>query len=380
MKNWVKSSRIQLILILTLGLILRLIFCFGLSLPHQHTDSYMYLDQANALIAGKYINYAPNGYPFLLAACIKLLGYNLLIVTSLCINVILGTWTIWLVYHIAFQTFRNTFIAIIAATLMALYPNQLNYTRWILTEIPCTFLLVLSIYLYFKNQKFFSGLSLGVSVLFRTPLLPIGLLLLGIELVVNRKIAYSLIGGLVLPLLFIGSYCYLKTGKFSITGNETVNVIYAVSSYTDSTNGEIDWGAAERHPEIKTSSRAWKLYFDHAKHHPLKFIKQRLSSFWELWGFYPSSLGGSRGIGSRIIIGISNLFLIICAGWAFWKNRAYSKVYVIIAPFLSLTAIYVLLVSLARYTVPMEPFLIILTSWTVGHLGSRMHNTHYKYN
>jgi hypothetical protein len=365
MKNWIKPNGLWLMGILTVGLVMRIAFCFFLSLTHLHTDTFMYFHQAFAILAGKYINYAPNGYPLLIALSIKLFSPQLLNYSLLWTNIIMGTCTIWLVYQITLMTFKNRMTALIAAGLMALYPNQLNYTRWILTEIPCTFFLVACFYLYLKNFQYASGLMLGFSALFRTPILPIGLLIAGYHLLSKGKVAYKLLAGLILPLLMIASYCYFVTGRFSITGNETVNVVYAVSSYTKETKGEIDWTAPKHHPEITTSSQAWKLYFIHAKKNPIQFIRQRISSLWELWGFYPTSLGGTRGVPSRLLIGLCNLVLIIGSGWCFWKNKKKRQIYLILLPFLSLSAIYTLLVSLARYTVPMEPFLIILTSWSI---------------
>jgi len=328
----------------------------------------MYFYQSNALLRGEYINYAPNGYPIVIATLSHFIKASLLDDTLLWINIIVGTLTIGLLYKIGSLIFKKPKIALIASLLLALYPNQLNYTRWILTEIPCTFFLVAGYYLYIKNNNFLSGIVVGIASLFRTPVIIVGILISGYNFFIHRKVSLKLLGGLSIPLICIGSYCFLCTGKFAITGNETVNVVYAIASYTKATNGEIDWNAPKRHPEIKNSSQAWKAYLTHACKYPLEFVKTRLNSFWELWGFYPSSLGGTRTVASRLLIGVCNLFLFVGCLWCLWKNYKKKWIYLFLIPICSLSSIYILLVSMARYTVPMEPFMIILTSWSIADL------------
>lgn len=367
-KIFIMFQRKILIVILLTGFLLRFIFCFWLHLPHLHTDTFMYFSQATAFEHGEYINYAPNGYPFIIALIREAFNFLDQNMVLLWMNIIFGTASIWLVHQIAFQVFAKKNIALLAAALMAIYPNQLNYTRWILTEIPCVFFILVSYYAYLSKRHFWGGVLLGMASLIRTTLIPVGLLIVVYELIIHKKIAFRLILGMAIPLLLLATYSYTKTNSFSITGNETVNIIYAVSSYTPASQGEIDWNAPKKHPDIKTSGEAWKFYFDHAKQNPGEFFHQRLSSLWELWGFYPSSLGGTRSIVSRLVIGLCNFLLTFGSGWCIWKNRNNSKVFLILFPFISLTAIHTLLVSLARYTVPMEPFLLILTSWTIAGL------------
>lgn len=363
------NPRRLLFFIISIGFLVRVAVCFLFHLPHRHTDTFMYYDQAAALIKGGYINYAPNGFPGLIALVEKVFNTSNPDYILLGMNILMGTCSIIFVYVITEQLFKNHYISIVAAILMALYPNQVSHTRWILTEVPCTFFILGAYYTWLNKQRLWSGIFLGISVLFRPTLLPVGLCLLLYQIFRSRRIPFSFITGITIPLLGIALFSYVKIGKFSITGNETVNVVYAVSSYTARTNGEIDWDAPKRHPEIQTSAQARKLYFQHAVQDPVLFVKQRLASFWELWGFFPSSMNGTRGVGARLFIGLFNLFLISGSVFCIIKTFFDHRVLFLLFPVLSLTFIHVMLVSLARYTVPMEPYLIILTSWTIYHFG-----------
>lgn len=346
------------------GLLLRVLMSFFLGLPHEHTDTFMYLDQAKAILNGTYVNYAPNGYPFIIAFFQKFLFFIPLDFSLSVFNILLGTATILYVYGIGKIVFNNTSIALIAAAIITVYPNQLNYSRWLLTEIPCTFFALASFYYYLKNKPFWSGILLGITSLIRTTFLPVSALLILYHFGKHKKIQFKFIGGLLIPLLLLATYCYQKTGKFSISGNAAVNLVYSVYSF----GGNIAWEAPKEHPEIQTEKQAKTLYLHEMTANPGYFIKQRLASLWELWGFFPSGMNGTRGIGSRLLIGFCNLFLLLFSFTAIIKNYKNDKMIILLFPVIVLSTIHALTVALARYTVPMEPFLIIPTAWSIWSL------------
>lgn len=347
-----------LALILALALISRVLICWSFGLAHIHTDSHMYLTQAAALEAGRYINYAPNGYPILIALIKSLAPGSWLIPLLLGFNILFGVLSVYFIYVIGSKAFNDHRVALIAAFILAIYPNQINYTRWILTEAPSAFVILAAYYFYIRDQRFLSGIWFGLASILRPTLIPVLPALILLDWIRKRRFPLRMTLGGALITLTLGFYCMAKTGSFSIAGNSAVNILYSVYSY----GGHIAWEAPRQHPGIKTSSQAESLYFREASKHPIYFIKQRLASLWELWGPVPDNMNGTRGLGSRIIIGLGNAFLILFGLWGWWRNRKKPLALALILPFVIITGIHTMMLSIARYTVPAEPFLILFAA------------------
>lgn len=367
-KQAAEPHKIFLIWILVAGFILRIIMCFFTGLPNLHTDTYMYFNQADAILSGKYINYAPNGYPFIISLFRLFSEGNTLINFLLWFNIVAGTLSIYFVYHIALRILENPLAALIASLLMCIYPNQLNYTRWLLTEIPSTFFILVSYYFYVKNKNLLSGIFFGISSIMRPTLFPIWIAMIFIDWITKKKIPTRIILGGAIITISTCTYSYLKTGEFAIAGNSKVNIIYSIYTF----GGKIAWDAPEKHPEIKSNRDAKIAYFREAFQHPLYFIEQRLASLWQLWGPFPSTLDNSRGLLSRIIIGGENIFLIISSLYGLYWCRRKKSAIILILPVLIITFIHTMMLSLARYTVPMEPFLIILSGYGLLQIGEHL--------
>jgi len=360
------TERRYLFFILIIGFILRIFMCFYTGLPHIHTDTRMYFSQAEAILKGSYINYAPNGYPIIIALFMIIFKGKALIISLLWLNIIFNTVSIYLVYNISRNLLNNTNAALISALILSLYPNQLNYTRWLLTEIPSVFFILASYNYYFENKRFLSGLFFGISSIMRPTLFPVWIAMIIYDWMKNKRIPWNIISGGCIITLVICTYAYFKTGEFSIAGNSKVNIIYSIYTF----GGNIAWDAPQKHPEIKTSKEAKIAYIKEAFHHPLYFTEQRMASLWQLWGFTPSSLGESRTRLSMAIIGIENVFLIATAIYGFYVSRKKEKIITIILPVLIITFIHTMMLSIARYTVPMEPFLIVLSGYAIVKLIS----------
>lgn len=353
-----KNSYRFLWFILLVAFIARVFICFGVSLSHTIVDSDEYFLQADKLLQGSYINYFPNGYPYIIAVA-KLISSSYTAELLLCLNILLGTCSVYFVYSIAKQVFTDHALALLAALFMAVFPTQINYTRWLLTEVPSTFLL-LGFYTFYLQKRFFiAGLAGGLAVIIRTELLAIFLLVFIAELLMKKSLRLMLIAGLLFPMLAAGYYAFLKTGSFSLSGHGKANIMYSITS----SGGYVDWYFQEKHPEVKTSGQAMKLYIEYMKNDPVTYIKNRVANLWELWGFFPSSSDGGRSFISRILIGSINLFLLLFGCCGFFKNYRRFDVLILIFPFLVVTGVHTLLLALPRYTFTAEPFLLILASF-----------------
>ncbi len=344
--------------ILVTAFLVRIFICFGANLSHTIVDSDEYFQQADELLKGGYINYFPNGYPFIIAFT-KLISSSSAVNLLLFLNVLLGTCSVYFVYSISKNIFQNTGIALLAALLLAIFPTQINYTRWLLTEVPSTFFLLGFYAFYLKKKYLLAGLLAGLAVVIRTELLAIFFLVVIADLILSKSVRWKLLAGLAIPILIVGFYAYKKTGNFSLSGHERINIMYSITS----SGGYVDWYFQDKHPEITTTGQAVELYVDYMKKDPITYIKNRLANLWELWGFFPSSSDGERSIVSRLLIGSINFFLLFFGFCGLYKNYKKENVIKLIFPFLVVTGVHTILLALPRYTFTAEPFLLILASY-----------------
>ncbi len=356
-KNTTKKNHFILLSILLTGFIVRAVVCFFVSELHVQRDTLGYLEQADTLLSGGYTNYFPNGFPFLIALA-KLISPDHYITVLLWINILLSTTSIYFLYHIVRKTSGDIKVSLLAALVLAFFPTQINYVRWILSETPSTFFLIGFFFFYLQNKNFSAGLFIGIASIIRTELFMILPLVMFTELLAFRKIRVFLIAGLLIPVLLTGFYCKQKTGKFAISGHGKVNAAYSITA----SGSFIDWYYLDKHPEIKNSSDALKMYFENMKKEPVQFIKNRVANLWELWGLFPSSSSGNRGIASRVFIGSTNLFLLGFGLFGWWKQRKNFNAFILIFPFFVITSIHVMMYALPRYTYPAEPFMIALAA------------------
>ena len=160
----------------------------------------------------------------------------------------------------------------IAAGVAAFYPNQLNYARFILTEVPATFFLVLSIYLLMQKRNNLAGLSIGFASAIKTTLLPV-IPLFMIYLLITKKFRegfrFTIFG--LIPVSAFLLYGYLITGGFTLYID--VPKVFFISL-----------GLEEVPPDFLSGLG---LYFKYLITNPIEFILDRIKSLWDLWGFLP---------------------------------------------------------------------------------------------
>jgi 4-amino-4-deoxy-L-arabinose transferase-like glycosyltransferase len=336
---------------------------FVLHLPHMHKDSYEYYRQAAIMQQGSYLNYFPNGYPFIVLIAQTLSVYHSQTIL-LWLNIVMSGIAIWWTWDIAKRIFHDTGVALTAAFLMGIFPPLVNYVRWIMTETPTIFFLVGAYFFYYRKRFWLCGLMFGLATVIRSNIGPIFILLVLLELIVKKKLNYRLLLAALVPILIVCCYCYEETGKFAIEGNARVNMLYAVTA----SGSHIDFYMTDKYPEIDTEEKAEKMYFDHMRHEPGEFMRQRLANAWELWGFYASDSDGHRSPAASILLGVCNLFLIIfgLSGW--WKNRKDFMISILILPFLVVTVVCVMLITIPRYAYPADPFLLLTGSWALVRL------------
>ncbi len=327
--------------------------------PDMGIDTKVYISQADIILKGGYINFFPNGYPFIIALMKICFKGNYAYALEL-INVICSTLIIYFSYLLSIKIFNRQSTALVTAFIIAFFPSQLNFVRFLMTEVPFTFLLLAAYYCYYKRKNWLCGLIMGVATLIRFEMFMILILLVLCDIINSKKINFLLIITAIIPMLMLGYYSYVKTGEFLLEGNSRFNTIIAASA----SGSNIDFHEPERHPEINTNAKATKMYMDSLKTNPVKFAKNRLANLWELWGFYHTG-PDATSIAKRTIQGIGNLFLLVFGLPAWWKNQKNYNAFITIIPFAVVSFVHVMYFAAHRFVCPVEPFLIILTAFTI---------------
>ena len=356
--------------IIFLALIARIYWAFFTQLPTKPFDTLSYFEQADAILKGGYINFFPNGYPFIIAITKLLIG-NKVVSGLLWLNIAMSMSIIYFSYKIAKKIYAAENIAFIVACAIALFPSQLNSVRWLMSEIPVSFFLIGSYFFYYHKKILPAGLFIGLATIIRTEMMAILLMLLIIDIIHYKKINLLFIAGSFIPLLIVAAFCYSKTGQFSLSGHNAYNIIIASRSSGD----DIDFSYPSKHPEIVTNKYATKMYLDFIKNEPWNFIKSRLNNLWNLWALYQPPTKDSPGIVSTIIRGVGNLLILTLGLSAWWQNRKNYTIGILIIPFLVITIVHVIYFGQHRNIVPVEPFLIILSAWKINALFANTKKT-----
>jgi hypothetical protein len=371
-------ERLILPVVLLLALTARLAVVFLLNQNPLTFDSKVYLAMADGILGESPVASFPNGYPVLIAIFKAVLPHHLTIPGLLVLNVLLGTATTGLVYLIA-RWLTPCRIALAVGLITALYPHQIHYTRLIMTETLCTFLLALGIFLllypvYRTDAQspqppssgednvlimyFIGGAVLHFAAAVRPSVnlvFPI-VLLVGLLFRQPKKRLALLIAGYILS---VGLFFGLQKLDFIRPPSAPANNML-ISIYSDSRFVEFRSFSAEE------QKRAAQTYIAFARSNPAKFLSQRVISLWELWGFW--SLPGNKSENNEPLVRLMVFLrfpLLLLAGMAVWKYRRQFSTWVLFAPTISITILHTASFSNHRFIVPAETFLFILAGQAI---------------
>jgi hypothetical protein len=342
-------KNITLLFLLIFAFFIRIIGATYSGMPHYTIDSQNYIWQADILKHGGYDNYFPNGYPLiiLIVSMFAPLEHGLL-----WLNIIFSLSTILLVYLIAEKLSGNIYVGLFSAAVLSVYPTQINYVHFILTEIPVTFFLALAVYLFQKEKLVSSGLALGFAIIIRTTLIFVPFLFF-IYLLFNHKRKEGTIwflSFLIIPLLLM-LYGYFVSGNFTLGRNFTHNIYITID---------------QPYKLSYTKSHGIVAYFNFMISSPLQFMADRFNSFWNLWGPLPGVADGFRSrFIYRVFVGL-RFPLLILSIFGYFKSSSKELPLLLLLPAVSITIIHTMFFSNTRFTIPAEPFLIILAAIGVG--------------
>lgn len=344
-------------LIIAISFLIRFTIPFYFFSDWLTIDSKNYILQANALLDGGFGLYFPNGFPALIALVTLIVGKESTVTTIIILNIILSTASVYLFWLICKNYFGPGLLSLIAVVIFAFYPNQLNYVRFVLTEVPDLFFLMLSFYFISRENFLAAALLIGIAAAIKTTLIPV-ILFFGIYLLFKKiKInGFKYLGFAFIPLILMMIYGYIITNKLTL-GYSAIHNFYLATNQTEllSTN-YID---------------AIEYYFNYAFTSANQFLVDRFQSLWEFWGFLPSSNEGLRSsLFFQFLIGIRFPLLVLAIYGYIKSDKNIIVVFSALVIFL-LTLLHFIFYSIPRYNFVIEPFLIFLAIIGIKEISNK---------
>ncbi|MFN8627886.1 MAG: hypothetical protein U0587_18150, partial [Candidatus Binatia bacterium] len=246
-------------------------------------------------------------------------------------------------------------------------PNQLNYTRQLLTEAPTAFFLTASVLLLQQGRHFYASVALSIAVLFRASLGPLLPLFFACGLwqpdwPTAKNVALRWIGGLAFGAVFYAAL--LSVGVIKPSNNLGPNLLISINSSQGVVFSTAGFSSEETMHPLRT-------YAKFASAHPAEFLKQRWLSLYELWGWPSDGDNKSpRSLGSKLLIAL-RLPLLFLGLVGFWFGARTREAWILVLPVLTVTVVHIATFSTPRFTYVVEPCLAVLAVAAVGRLATR---------
>jgi 4-amino-4-deoxy-L-arabinose transferase-like glycosyltransferase len=243
--------------------------------------------------------YWPVGYPGFLGILFFFFGQNQLV--GQIANLLMAAATFFLQLGVTRRIFHSETTARMAILLLAIYPNNVAYTPFLLTEIYFTFLLLLGTYLYIARYGWMGILACGVIFGLATLTKPQVIFLPGFLIIFRLfareerdKFREHVVKGLVVYLIMAA-----VLAPWAVRNSQAFGEIVLVSTNGGATlltgnNPSADGGYVENDPlvvqrnfsvpdQVASDRRARKLAIEWIKENPGRFAELIPLKIWALW-------------------------------------------------------------------------------------------------
>ena len=398
--NWLDSEKNFLYSLLGLSLLIRLVYVLSLPAAKLSPDAFSWIDLGWSIAQGRGFggSWRPPGYAFFLASIFLIFGKS--VVAARVIQMLLGGLTCLLTYKIGKNIFSET-TGRIAGALTVFYPYFIAYTGDLLSETFLTFMLALTIFHVIKTAEKTSwknialtGFLIGLTGLTKSVVLPFFMLACVWLWWRTGKFRTAFLVGIftlvtITPWTMRNYFHYdnsyvmpVSTPWFSLYGSSCDEALL------DESTGDVlkgpgvkqidqfmppDWGRVaalplpERDKYCKAKALGW------IKNNPGKFswlIYKRAVHFWRL---YPVIAYKWEKIAA---MATSGLYIPLAVIGFLLSLPAFRKTSLLLALFVSHTAVHLFFAVTMRYRVPIDPYVIIFAAYAAaegyGRLTSRL--------
>jgi len=363
-----------LLIILLFSLIVRLVFMWVY--PDQHfPDAVAYKTIGKEIFSGEMVT--NNIYMPLYPIWSYITGGG---VVQILMDIFISVISVWLVFLLSFYLFQNRLAALLSATIAAFYPHFLFYSVSGLTEIVFTFLLLLSLLLFYK-KRFFLAIVFSILAILVKPtfdfLNPI-LVVVFVRYVHDgswKKVAQYLSVYAVSYMVIMSPWWvhqYQKYGEFVRLSLGDGIVLYSGNNPLNKTGGgimglDVDTNqfASYNNPVVK-NNKMKTAAIEYIVQNPGRFIELAGLKFMRFWRLWPHTDQYQQWYVVAASLLSYGLILFLAIGFMLRSGKRHlRKLFPVIALFGYLTLVHMVTIGSIRYRFPLEPFLIIFASYFV---------------
>lgn len=312
-------------------------------------------------------------------------------------DVFLSVATIWVVHRLAMDIFDNNRVAVIAALCTAIYPHFLFYAVSGLTETAYLLLVCTAYSLMYRERYWTSAAVIVLSILVKPTLdLLAPLLIIVFVVIVHRHSAVHAamrVGAYVLVYLVLMApwwvHNYEKYGEFVRLNLGDGIVLYSGNNPLNKSGGGVNYSPGDEGYEeyavdrdmgrfksiedrVERNDALRRAAYDYIIKNPSHFVELagvKFIRFWRLWPYAPKyekpHLIAASLLSYGVVLGLS-LWFVLQFTRKHW--RVVAPLYLFAT---YLTAVHMATIGSIRYRLPLEPFMIVLASYTMNHLLER---------
>ncbi len=349
------SPRLAILLVTGIALLARAAVLAWRPGDWVHTDSLAYLQQAQAIRAGGWAAFFPNGYPLLLSLVPGWPGDPGHLFLAAVLHIVVGAATAPLVFALALRLTGSLVAAWIAGLAMALFPEHVHTSPLLMTDVPTGVLLILAAWAGISRRPLAAGLALGAAATFRSTVVPLALLAPFLLLPAGeRRGAGRLLAGFALPVAIVLILGWTRTGAWTLGENLPMNIL----------QGHLSLGWNIRLPNLADvhmpTGKALGIYFQGLLDNPLFFLRQRLAALSEIWGVLPGD-PSARSLPVRLLMSLRAPVLVLALLGA-WRARGNRAVLWCAAAVAWVTLLHACLYGYPRYALQALPLALALAS------------------
>jgi len=291
----------------------------------------------------------------------------------------------------ALRIFSDRLTAIVAASVVSVYPFFLFYQGLLLSETLFNTLLVaafaslywwrdrgmkIDVALLITNILFVAATMTKATLTFLPPLLIAAAALNGQRSV--RRVSSVLVASSLLFAVFMSPWWmrnYIAFGSFVPFSTSAASNLY-IGNNTNNPNARIDWRTdvdtdfVKRVSAIEDERVRQREYFSAALsyivHEPGAFLDRAAKKFVRFWNIVPNvaeyNQGSYRAISAATF---GPVLLLAIASAVRWRRnwRMFLPIYVLVIYF---TLLHTVTIASLRYRLPLEPFLILMAAWPLA--------------
>lgn len=388
-RNWLNSGNNFLYTLFGVSLLIRLAYVLPLPADKLSPDAYDWSNLGWSIAQGNGFggSWRPPGYAFFLGTIFFAFGRS--VIAARAIQALLGAFTCLLTYKTGKRIFSKT-TGRIAGVLTCFYPYFIAYTGDLLSETFLTFMIALTVYHVVKTAEIpswkniaLTGVLIGLTGLAKSTTLPFFLLACAWLWWQTGKFRAGFMVGIftlltLAPWTLRNYFHYDKSYVMPVNSpwcslygsscdeallNETIGDRLkgpGVKPIDQFLPPEVDYTLSLPLPERDKFCREKALGW--IKNNPGKFSWLLYKRFFHFWRLYPIIAYKGEKIAA---VATSGLYFPLAAIGILLSLPMFKKTSLLLALFISYTAVHLFFATMIRYRVPIDPFVLIFTAYAL---------------